>query len=199
MPELTLYDQERDPLAGHLDSVGVPELVGCEPTPDSGGQRGPMQLGTDPGRRAWPPAGRAAQNAEERADRQGPAQLEPRVELLPRPAVHPDLPPATTLSSTDQDGPPLAVKIGLSQRQRLADPQPGTPEHDDQSAQPHRLRSVPRGSHHVDDLLHGWRVRRIAKTLVARHAALVKAGQGRLRPAAPGTIQQSYRFHDVLL
>jgi hypothetical protein len=28
---------------------------------------------------------------------------------------------------------------------------------------------------------------------------LVKAGQGRLRPAAPGTIQQSYRFHGVLL
>ena len=27
MPELALYDQERDPLAGHLDSVGVPELV----------------------------------------------------------------------------------------------------------------------------------------------------------------------------
>jgi hypothetical protein len=75
------------------------------------------------------------------------------------------------------------------------DPQPGTPEHDDQPAQPHRLRSVPRGSH----LLHGWRVRRTAKTLVARHAALVKPGQGRLRPAAPGKIQQSYRLHDVLL
>ena len=158
-----------------------------------------MQLGTDAGRRAWPPAGWTAQNAEERADRQGPAYVKPGIELLPRPAVHPDLPPATTLPSTDQDGAALAVKIGLSQRQRLADPKPGTPEHDDHPAQPHRLRSVPRGSHHGDHLLHGWRVWRIAKPLVARHAALVKPGQGRLRPAAPGTIRQSHRFHDVLL
>ena len=146
MPELALYDQERDPLAGHLDSGGVPELVGCKPAADSGGQRGPMQLGTDPGRRAWPPAGRAAQNAGERADRQGPAQLEPGVELLPRPAVHPDLAPATALPGTDQHCAALAVKVGLSQRERLADPQTGTPEHDDQPAQPDRLRSFPRGA-----------------------------------------------------
>jgi hypothetical protein len=50
MPELALYDQERDPLARHLHSVGVPELVGCEPAPDPGGLRGPMQLRTDAGR-----------------------------------------------------------------------------------------------------------------------------------------------------
>src|SRR5437763_8490684 len=118
MPELALYDQERDPLAGHLQSVGVPELVGCEPAADSGGQRGLMQLGTDASRRAWPSAGRAAQNAEERAERQGPAKLEPGVELLPRPAVHPDLPPATALAGTDQHGAALVVRIGLSQRQR---------------------------------------------------------------------------------
>jgi hypothetical protein len=27
MPELALYDEQRDPLAGHLDSVGMPELM----------------------------------------------------------------------------------------------------------------------------------------------------------------------------
>lgn len=140
---------------------------------------------------------RAERRRARRPARSGAAQA--TGQAAPTPSVHPDLAPATTLSSTDQHGAAVAVKIGLSQRQRLADPQPGTPEHDDQPAQPHRLRSVPRGSHHGDDLLHGWRVRRIAKTLVARHAALVKAGQGCLRPAAPGTIQQSYRFHDVLL
>jgi SEC-C motif len=36
MPELALYDQERDPLAGHLDSVGVPELVRRESPPHTG-------------------------------------------------------------------------------------------------------------------------------------------------------------------
>jgi hypothetical protein len=64
------------------------------------------------------------------------------------------------------------LKVGLGQRQRLADPQAGTPEHCDQPAQPHRLRPVPGGSHYGDDFLHGWRVRRIAETFVARHAAL---------------------------
>jgi hypothetical protein len=122
MPELALYDQERDPLAGHLDRMRMPQLVGREPAANSGSERGAVQLGTDRGRGARPAAGRAAQNAEQGADRQGPAQLEPRVELLPRPAVHPDLSPATALSGTDQHGTALAVKIGLSQRQRLADP-----------------------------------------------------------------------------
>ena len=159
----------------------------------------PMQLGTDAGRRARPPAGRTAQNAEERADRHAPAQLKPAIELLPRPAVHPNLPPTTTLSSTDQNRAALAIKIGLSQRQRLTDPQPGTPEHDDDPAQPHRLGPSPRRSHHRDDLLHGRRIRRIPQALVARHAALMKAGQGCRRPAPPSAIQQSYRFHDALL
>jgi hypothetical protein len=59
----------------------MPELVGYEPAADSGGQRDPMQLSTDAGRRTWPPAGRAAQKAKERADRQRPAQLEPGIEL----------------------------------------------------------------------------------------------------------------------
>ena len=108
MPELALYDQERDPFAGHLDSVGVAELVGCEPTPDSGGQRGAMQLGTDPGRRAWPTAGRPAQNAEERADRQGPAQLKPRVKLLPRPASIP----------TSRRRPPFPARTSTAPRWR---------------------------------------------------------------------------------
>ena len=146
-------------------------MVWCEPAANSGGHRGSMQLAADRGRGAWPAAGRAAQNAEQRADRRGPAQLEPGVELLPRPAVDPVLPPATALSCTDQDGAALAVKIGLSQRKRLALPQTGTPEHDDHPAQPHCLRPIPRRSHHRDGLLHGRRIRRIPKALVARDAA----------------------------
>ena len=90
-----------------------------------------MQLGTDPGRRAWPPAGRAAQNAEERADRQGPAQLEPRIELLRRQRSIPTSRRRPPFPARNQHCTALAVKIGLSQRQRLADPQPGTPEDDD--------------------------------------------------------------------
>ena len=49
MPELPLYDQQRDALAGHLDRVGVSELVGREPSANAGGLSGVVQLDTDPG------------------------------------------------------------------------------------------------------------------------------------------------------
>jgi hypothetical protein len=72
-----------------FDSVGVPELVGCEPAAHAGGQRGPVQLQADRDRRARPAAG-WLRKSQSSADRQGPAQLVPGFELLPRPAVHPD-------------------------------------------------------------------------------------------------------------
>ena len=183
----------------HLDGVGVPELVrvrtGDEPRRparcDAAGHGSP----------AASMAARGSGRAERRTARRpaGSGAARARGRAAPTPSG-PSRPPAGGRpSGADQHGAALAVKIGLGQRERFADPQPGTPEHDDQAAQPDRLGSVSRGSHHGDDLLHGWRVRRIAKTLVAGHAALVKAGQGRRRPAAPGTIQQSYGFHDVLL
>ena len=152
----------------------------------------------DRGRGAWPPAGRAAQNAEERADRQGPAQLEPGVELLPRPSVHPDLPPATALPARTSTAPRgRSRSVSASASASLI----RRPARQSTMINPRSLiASGPSPAARItDDLLRGWRVRRIAKTLVARDAALVKAGQGRPRPAAPGTIQQSYRFHDVLL
>jgi hypothetical protein len=110
-------------------------------------ERGAMQLGADRGRGARPAAGRTAQNAEQRADRQPLAELEPGVRLLPGPAVHPDLSPTTALSRTDQNGAAVAVKIGLSQGKRLADPQPGTPEHDDHPTQPYALGRIAGSAH----------------------------------------------------
>lgn len=50
MPELPLYDHERDALAGHLDRVGMPELVWRQPPTHPGRDRGVAQLDTDPGR-----------------------------------------------------------------------------------------------------------------------------------------------------
>ena len=112
MPELALYDQERDPLAGHLDSVGVPELVGCETAPDSGHLGGPMQLGSEAaGEHAARGSGRAGRRRARRPAGSGAARARDRAAPT---AVHPDLPPATTLSSTDEHGAALAVKIGLS-------------------------------------------------------------------------------------
>ena len=158
-----------------------------------------MQLGTDAGRRAWPPAGWTAQNAEERADRQGPAHVKPGIELL-----H-----AQRSIPTSRRRRPFPARTSTAPRWRSRSVSASanaslirSPARQSTMTTPRSLIASgpsPAAQHHGDDLLHGWRVRRIAKPFVARHAALVKPGQGRLRPAAPGTIQQSYRFHDVLL
>lgn len=50
-----------------------------------------------------------------------------------------------------------------------------------------------------DELLHGRRVRRVAKPRVAGWAVLVVARQGRRRSAPAGTVPQRSGFHDVLL
>lgn len=49
----------------------------------------------------------------------------------------------------------MAVKVGLAQGERFADPQPGTSEHDDHAAQPDAFGAVAGGAHHGDDLLDG--------------------------------------------
>ncbi len=69
MPKLSLDHEQRDSLARHLHRVGVSELVGREPASDSGYRGGVVQLSADSGGSAWPPACRAAQDAEQSADR----------------------------------------------------------------------------------------------------------------------------------
>jgi hypothetical protein len=49
VPELALDDQQRDPFAGHLDRVGVAELVEREPSADPGRCGSVVQGGADSG------------------------------------------------------------------------------------------------------------------------------------------------------
>src|SRR5258708_15692942 len=49
MPELPLYDHERNALARHLDSVSMSELMRRQPPTHPGSDRGAAQLHTDPG------------------------------------------------------------------------------------------------------------------------------------------------------
>jgi hypothetical protein len=44
LTELSLDNHQRDAFSGHLDCVGVPELVWSEPSPDPGGGCGTVQL-----------------------------------------------------------------------------------------------------------------------------------------------------------
>jgi hypothetical protein len=69
-----------------------------EATPHSGGLGGAAQLPADQCWRAGGAAGRAVQHAEQRPDRESCTQLQPRVELLKGPAIHPDLASAAALS-----------------------------------------------------------------------------------------------------
>ena len=91
MPELALDDRQRDPFVGHLDRVGVAELMWSEPTPDPGRGGGPAQLAASGRRLPAASGGWAVDHAEQRADREPDAELLPGFELLPRPAIHPHL------------------------------------------------------------------------------------------------------------
>jgi len=104
MPELPLYDQQRDTLAGHLDGVSMSQLVRRNSTANACGMSRRVELDTDPGGRTRPPARRAPKHAEQRPDRERGTELQPRVQLLPRPPVHPDLTTLVTLPVPDQNG-----------------------------------------------------------------------------------------------
>src|SRR5882672_2612984 len=114
MPELSLDDEQRDPFAGHLDRVHMPELVWREPAPHSGCCRGVMQLRADTCRRARPSSCRAAHHAEQSPDRQFPPELEPRLEVRPCPTVHPDLPPFIALAVADDERATAWVEVRLT-------------------------------------------------------------------------------------
>jgi hypothetical protein len=99
MPELTLDDGQRHPLARELDRVRMPKLVRREPSPDTSSRGVPAQLPAHGGRRPRPPASRSVDHAEQRPDGQLHTARESRSELIaPRPGVHPGLAALVTLA-----------------------------------------------------------------------------------------------------
>ena len=86
VPELPL-DHQRDPLARHLDGMSMAELMRREPAPDSGRPGGAAQLHANPGGGASAAARGAMEHAEQSADREEGANLEPRLKVLSGPAV----------------------------------------------------------------------------------------------------------------
>ena len=82
-----------------------------------------------------------------RANRELDSRLEPWPQLGPAPCVHADLAAASALAATDQHCAAALIEISLSERERLVDTQPGTPEHDDQAAQPAAVIAVTGDAH----------------------------------------------------
>jgi hypothetical protein len=132
--QLPLDDHERDAFMSHLDRVRVPKLVWREPASYSccGGGTGELSAS---GRRFPVPAdGGPVDDAEERADRETGAELLPGLELLPCPDVHPSFATRVALAVPDKNGPAASVHVGLGKRECFADPQPRSPQHDDERA-----------------------------------------------------------------
>jgi len=181
-----------------ISTVSMPELVRTEPPADTGTDGGHSQLLPRSRRSPRPARRRTMQHAQRSAHRKRRAQLHPRPQLLLPPAIHPDLAAPSALAMTHQNRTADRVKIALGERERLRDPQPRSPQHDDQSAHPNALRAFPGAPHHRDDLLDTRRIRRIAKTLIPRRPPRVEPRHRRRRPTTPSSIQQD-RLHHTLL
>lgn len=85
----------------------------------------------------------SVQDAEERSDGQALAQLDPRLQLFPRPAVHSDLAAFAALALAHEDRAAVWIEVGLGECERFAYAKAGTPQHDDEPSEPE-----PRRPHH---------------------------------------------------
>ncbi len=122
MPQLPLDHNERNAFVSHLDRVRVPQLVWGKPAPDACPGGSAMQLFAR-GRRLPVASGRrSVDHAQQRADRKLAADLEPRIELLPRPTIHPDLTALAARPAPDEHGAAGPVEVALLERERFADP-----------------------------------------------------------------------------
>jgi hypothetical protein len=90
---MPLDHDKRDALVGHLNRMGVAELMWCEPASHACFGGGAAELSA---RGCWFPVaagGRAVDHAEERADREPGANLLPGLELFPGLPTSRRLPP----------------------------------------------------------------------------------------------------------
>ena len=122
MAELALDHHQRDAFVCHLDGVGVTQLVRGEAAAHAGSGGRSTQVGTRRGVRPVSSAGRSGHDAEQRADRKLHAYLEPRLQLLPAPRIHPHLTAPSSLPVANDQRPALRVEVGLPERKRFLNP-----------------------------------------------------------------------------
>jgi hypothetical protein len=128
--ELALDHDQRNALMRHLDCVRMTELVRREPTSYPRRSGCVMQLLLRRRGLPTPAGGWPVDHAQQRSDRELAADLEPRAELFPGPAVHTDLAPLAAFPASDEHRAAAAVKIALLESERFADPQPRAPQQD---------------------------------------------------------------------
>jgi hypothetical protein len=92
-------------------------------------------------------------------------------------------------AAADEQRAAALIEIGLGERERDLDAQPGSPEDHDQTANPATVRAVSGSGHDGADLLDLRRIGRVAQTLAARRATREKSRHRRRRSATTGTIE----------
>jgi hypothetical protein len=100
--ELALDDDQRHALAGHLDRVGMAQLMRSEASAHAGSSGGPSKLGASSAGGPRAAAGASVDDAEQRTDGQRDPRGEPRLELLPSPVVHSDLATSPSFAVPDE-------------------------------------------------------------------------------------------------
>jgi hypothetical protein len=126
--KLTLNHDQRDALVRHLDRMSMPKLMRREPASHTRRVGGMVQLLARRGGLPTAASRRSVNYTQHRADRELATGLEPRIELLSRPPIHPDLTTLAALSAPDRDRAARPVQIALLQRERFTDSQAGAPE-----------------------------------------------------------------------
>jgi hypothetical protein len=119
-------------------------MVGHEPAPDSCLEREMAQLDACSARLTTPGRGSDRRSRRTAADRQRHPLSEPRLDRRPCPGVHAGVAAAVVLAVPDQNRAATLITVGLGQRERLVDPQPGAPQHDDQGTQAMPVTITPR-------------------------------------------------------
>jgi hypothetical protein len=102
---------------------------------------------------------------------------------------------AAALAAPHKQRPAARIQVGLRERERLMDAQPGAPQNDDQAAEQEPVHAVAGTPHDRHDLLNRRRVRGVAHSLVARRPVGVDLRQRGGRATAAGGIEQRLR-HD---
>jgi hypothetical protein len=92
--------------------------------------------------------------------------------------VHSELAPSA-LAAPHQQRAAALIEIGLYERERLLDAEPGAPQDHDQAVKPAAVGKITRRPHDGDDLLDLGRIRRGTLTLVPWRSTGVESRHGR--------------------
>jgi hypothetical protein len=120
------------PLVSQLAGVGVAELVRREPTTEAGEDCGAVELLGSGGLLPVPSGGCTWITQSNARGAKAGAELKPRLELRPAPAIMPTTRRRPPFPRRTRTAPRARFEIGLGEVKHLADPKARTPQEHDQ-------------------------------------------------------------------